>query len=65
MSDVCDRNAKAVSVALTRMDADLRESRQRVDGLLNTVSTLAGRVNDLEREIQMLRIASFGHGATG
>ena len=58
------RNTQMVEQTLREQDVRLREQATRIDGLHATLSGAFVRLEAMEREIALLRIARMGNGAT-
>lgn len=62
--DLPRRNGQAVEQALRQMTERLGEQQRRIDGLVNTISSLALRMDQLEQAMARQRISALGNGPT-
>jgi len=58
------RNGAAAEIALREQDAIIRAQQIRIDGLLNSISSLNERVTALETANAMRRVSELGRGPT-
>jgi len=58
------RNGATVEQALRQMTWKIEEQQQRIDGLVNSISTLVARMEALEQSVARQRIVSMGRGPT-
>ena len=64
MSDLNRRNTAAVEQQLKELNEIVRAQQIRIDGLVASMSTLQGRLNQQEQTIAMLRARLTGTGPT-
>lgn len=62
--DVPRRNGLAVEQALRQMTTLLDAQQRRIDGLVNTLSSLAARLDLIEQAVARQRITALGNGPT-
>jgi hypothetical protein len=58
------RNTASVELAMKALVTRVEEQQIRIDGLMNTNSTLAARIDALEMLVRTRQAASMGSGPT-
>jgi len=58
------RNQAAVEQQLRELDIIVRDQQIRINGLINSISTLCKRIEELEQTVALLRINKIGNGPT-
>lgn len=56
------KNRDAVEQALKDIYLKIEEETKKINGLLNTISTLEKRINELENMVRIHKAMSFGTG---